>query len=124
MSSLYYEKRVDEAMEHWHEDGRWEAAYPVPGLPAAVEGREALREMFAGLVALAERIEVHGQRFHQTGDPGVAFVEERMTIDLADGYRYDNRIVMRLTFRDGLIAEMVEYADPGETRALLEKLAG
>ena len=123
MSSLYYAKRVGEALSHWADNARWEAAYPVEGLPAVVEGREALTQMFAALVSAAENVEVHDVRFHQTADPDVAFVEERMVIDLVGGGGYENRIAMRVTFRDGQIAEMLEYADPRETQALLDSLA-
>jgi ketosteroid isomerase-like protein len=87
-----------------------------------VEGRAAVTRMFAGLIAAAERIEVDDVRFHQTEDPDVAFIEEHMVIDLTDGGRYENRIVMRVTFRDGLIAEMLEYADPRPTEELLRRL--
>lgn len=118
MSSLYYAKRVDDAMALWDEHARWEAVYPVEGLPSVVEGRAALTEFFAGLASLAERIEVQDQVFHQTANPNVAFVEELMVLDLVDGGRYENRIVMRLTFRDGLIAEMVEYSGPRENSQL------
>jgi hypothetical protein len=78
----YYAKRVEDALAHWHEDARWEAAYTVTGLPGVVEVRAALTEMIAGLVAIAERVEVHDVRFNQTDDPDVAFIEERMTLDL------------------------------------------
>ena len=122
MSSLYHAKRVEDALAYWHEDARYEAAFPVAGLPAVVEGRAALTEMFAALVSLAERIEVRDRRFHQTGDPDVAFVEERFIADLAGGGRYDNRTVMRITFRDGLIAEMLEYAGQHENEALLGRI--
>jgi ketosteroid isomerase-like protein len=122
MSSLYYAKRVEESLAEWHEDARWEAVYPVAGLPSVVEGRAALTQMFAGMAAAAERIEVHDVRFHQTEDLDVAFVEERMVIDLAGGGRYENRIVMRVRFRDGLIAEMLEYSGPRETEELIRRL--
>jgi ketosteroid isomerase-like protein len=121
-SSLYYAKRVEESLAWWHDEARWEGAYPLAGLPSVVEGRAALTRMFAGLIAAAERIEVDDVRFHQTEDPDVAFIEEHMVIDLTDGGRYENRIVMRVTFRDGLIAEMLEYADPRPTEELLRRL--
>jgi ketosteroid isomerase-like protein len=121
-SEHYYAKRVDESLAHWHEDARYEAVYPVEGLPQVVEGRAELTQMFAGLVTFAERIAVEDVRFHQTDDPDVVFIEERMVIDLVDGGRYENRVAMRVTFRDGLIAEMLEYAGPRETEELLRRL--
>jgi ketosteroid isomerase-like protein len=108
-SALLYARRIEEFLAFWHEDARYEGAYPVEGLPAVLEGRAALGEMFAGFGAVAERIEVHEVRFHQIDDPDVAIVEERMVVDLVDGGRYENRLIIRVTFRDGLIAEMLEY---------------
>ena len=107
--ALLYGGHIDEFIEYWQPDGRFEAAYPVAGLPAVVEGREALAAVFGGLGALATRIEVRDVRFHHTADPDVAFVEELMVADLVGGGRYENRLVIRVTFRDGLIAEMFEY---------------
>jgi ketosteroid isomerase-like protein len=108
-SALLYDKRLEEFLAYWHEDARYEVAYPVEGVPPVVEGHAALGELFAAFTAAAERIEVHDVRFHQTDDPEVAFVEERMTADLVDGGRYENSLVIRVTFRNGLIAEMHEY---------------
>ena len=48
-------------------------------------------------------------RLHQTDDPDVVFVEEHMTADLHDGGSYENDLVIRVTFRDGLIHDMFEY---------------
>ena len=107
--ALLYAGRIEEFLEYWQPDGRFEGAYPVAGLPAVVEGREALGAVFGGLTALTTTIAVHDVHFHQTGDPDVAFVEERMTADLVGGGRYENRLAIRVTFRDGLIAEMFEY---------------
>jgi ketosteroid isomerase-like protein len=120
-SQAFYEGRVEESMAHWHEDARWETVYPVDGLPAVVEGRAALTQTFAGMAALAERIEVRDVSFHQTADPDVLFIEELMVADLRGGGHYENRIAMRVSFRDGKIAAMLEYAGPRETEALLRQ---
>ena len=117
-----YEGRLEEFLEHWTEDGRYEVAYPVGDLPAAVQGRDALRALFAGFGAAATAIAVHDVRFHQTDDPDVAFVEERMVAELADGGRYENRLAIRVTFRDGAIAEMFEYYGEAAHERLLRRL--
>jgi ketosteroid isomerase-like protein len=117
-----YAKRLDEVLTYWHEDARYEVAYPIDGFPAVVEGRAALAEIFAGFIAAAERIEVHDVRFHQTDDPDIAIVEERMVADLIDGGRYENRLVIRVTFRDGLLAELLEYYGYREHEELLRRL--
>jgi ketosteroid isomerase-like protein len=121
-SALLYDKRLDEFLAYWHEDARYEVAYPVEGFPPVVEGRAALGELFAGFTAAAERIQVDDVRFHQTDDPNVAFVEERMTADLVDGGSYENSLVIRVTFRDGLIAEMHEYYGQRAHEELLVRL--
>lgn len=52
---------------------------------------------------------MHDVRFHQTDDPAVAIIEERMVTELVPGVRHENRFILRVTFRDGLISEMLEY---------------
>lgn len=121
-SALLYGKRIGEFLAYWHEDARYEVAYPVAGFPAVVEGRAALGELFAGFAAAATRIEVTDVRFHQTDDPDVAFVEERMVAELVGGGTYENRLVIRVTFRDGLLAEMHEYYGQHAHEQLLRRL--
>jgi ketosteroid isomerase-like protein len=121
-SAALHAKRLDEFLAFWHEDGRYEVAYPIGGMPPVLEGHASLAQVFAGFCAAAERIQVHEVRFHQTDDPDVAFVEERMVIDLVDGGRYENRLVIRATFRDGLIAELFEYYGERRHEELLQRL--
>ncbi|HYC82202.1 MAG TPA: nuclear transport factor 2 family protein [Solirubrobacterales bacterium] len=121
-STSLYDNRIDEFLAYWHEDARYEVAYPIGDFPAVVEGRAALGELFASFAAASERLEVHDVRFHQTDDPQVAFVEERMVAELVGGGRYENRLVIRVTFRDGLIAEMCEYYGQRAHEELLVRL--
>ena len=84
-SRLLYAGRIEEFVQYWTPDASYEAALPVPGLPAVITGRDALRAAFSALVASASSISVHDVVLHQTADPDVAFVEERMTARLTDG---------------------------------------
>jgi ketosteroid isomerase-like protein len=104
-----YAGDIEEFLRHWTDGARYAVAFPVDGLPAVVEGKEAFRALFGGFAAAAERIAVTDVRFHQTEDPDVAFVEERMEADLHSGARYENTLAIRVTFRDGLIHEIFEY---------------
>jgi ketosteroid isomerase-like protein len=113
---------VDAFMTHWCEDGRYEAALPVAGLPAVLTGHQALHAAFAGLIAGARSIAVHDFQFHQTDDPAVAIVEERMVAEVVTGSRYENRFVIRVTFQDGRIADMVEYYGQFAHQELLRNL--
>ena len=117
-----YAGDIEEFLAHWTAEPRYSVAYPVVGIPPSVEGRDQFRALFGGFGAAATSIEVHDVRFHQTDDPDVAFVEERMVADLADGGRYENRLVIRATFRDGLIAELFEYYGEGAHAAMLGRL--
>ncbi len=104
-----YAGRIEEFLACWTEDATYTVAYPVEGLPESVSGQDALRTMFGGLGAFARSITVSDVRFHQTDDPDVAIVEERMVAELHNGYRYDNRLIIRVRFRGGSIHEMFEY---------------
>ncbi|TMR95570.1 nuclear transport factor 2 family protein [Nonomuraea basaltis] len=121
-SKLLYAGDIDEFINHWCDDASYEAALPVAGLPAVITGREALHAAFSGMVAGARSIVVHDVLFHQTDDPEVAIVEERMVATLADGWSYENRLIMRVTFRDGRIAGMLEYYGQFAHQELLRKL--
>jgi len=118
-----YAGDIDAFLECWHEDARYEVVYPVAGSPPLVQGRAALREMFTGFAALATTIAVHDVEFHQTTDPGVAFVQERMVAELHDGGHYENQLCIRVTFRDGLIASMLEYYGQDAHTELLRRIA-
>jgi len=91
-------------------------------MPAAVQGHDALRALFGGFGAAAASIEVQDVTFHQTEDPNVAIVEEQMTAVLHDGSHYENRLIIRVTFRDGLIATMFEYYGEKAHENLLRRL--
>ncbi|WP_371779261.1 nuclear transport factor 2 family protein [Streptosporangium subroseum] len=121
-SRLLYAGQIDEFVGHWCEDASYEAALPVPGLPAVITGHEALHAAFSGLVAGARSIAAHDVRFHQTDDPDVAIIEERLVAELADGSGYENRFIIRVTFRDGRIADMLEYYGQFAHQDLLRRL--
>jgi ketosteroid isomerase-like protein len=121
-AAALYAGRMDEFLADWHHDAAYEVAYPVDGAPARVQGHDALLALFSRFTAAAERIRVEDVRFHQTDDPDVAFVEERMRVDLRDGWRYENRLVLRVTFREGRIAEIVEYYGERVHAELLRRL--
>jgi ketosteroid isomerase-like protein len=121
-SRLLYAGRIEEFLGYWHRDASYEVAYPIPGMPAAVQGDDALRALFGGFGAAAASIEVQDVTFHQTEDPNVAIVEEQMTAVLHDGSHYENRLIIRVTFRDGLIATMFEYYGEKAHENLLHRL--
>jgi ketosteroid isomerase-like protein len=118
-----YAGDIDTFLGHWTPDGRYEVAYPVAGLPPVVEGHAGLGGLFTGFTAVAASLRVDNVRFHATADPDVAFVEEHMTAELHDGYRYENDLCLRVTFRDGRIASIFEYYGQGAHEDLARRLA-
>jgi ketosteroid isomerase-like protein len=87
-----------------------------------VEGHAQLRELFTGFGTLAVSIAVDDVRFHPTTDHDVVFVEEHMTAELRDGGTYENDLCLRVTFRDGRIAEIFEYYGERAHAALIERV--
>lgn len=108
-SRLLYSGRIEEFLTYWHADAHYEVAYPVKGMPAVIQGHDALRMVFGGFDAAATSIGVHDVTFHQTDDPQVVIVQERMVAELHGGERYENLLIIVVAFRDGLIARMFEY---------------
>jgi ketosteroid isomerase-like protein len=104
-----YAHQLEDFLAYWSDDARYEGAYTVAGQPVVVEGREALAQMFGGLLAAMTTITIKDFTFHQTDDPEVAFIEERMVSEVADGTTYENRFAIRVRFRDGRIVEMLDY---------------
>jgi ketosteroid isomerase-like protein len=104
-----YTGDLEAFLGYWTPDARYEVAYPVAGLPTSVEGRDQLGEMFGAFGAAARSIEVHDVQLHQTDNPDVIFVEERMVVELQNGQRYENRLAIRVTFKGSQIHRMFEY---------------
>jgi ketosteroid isomerase-like protein len=117
-----YAGDVDQFLTHWTSSPRYAVAYPVDGIPAVVEGRDEFRALFGGFAAAASTIEVHDVRFHQTDDPRVAIVEERMVAELHNGFRYENLLIIRVSFLDGLISDMFEYYGEIAHQAMLRSV--
>ena len=104
-----YTGDIDTFLGHWQPDGRYEVAYPVAGLPAVSRATRRCASCSPASAASPRSIRVENVRFHATADPDVAFVEEHMTAELHDGSLYENDLCLRVTFRDGRLAEIFEY---------------
>lgn len=118
-----YSGDIDGFLSHWTSEPRYRVAYPVDGFPSAVEGTDQFRSLFGGFAAAAEQIVITGVTIHQTDDPDVVIVEEHMAAVLHDGSRYDNDLIIRVTFRDGLIHDMFEYYGQIAHQQLAQRLA-
>jgi ketosteroid isomerase-like protein len=122
-SRLLYRGEIDEFLDLWTPDARYEVAYPTTGIPAVVQGKDAMRALFRGLTSAATSIEVQDVHFHQTIDPQVAIVQHRIVAALHGGGHYENLMIIQVTFRDGLIAQAFEYYGQQAHQDLLQQLA-
>jgi ketosteroid isomerase-like protein len=122
-SAALYAGDIESFLGYWEPDGRYEVAYPVAGVPPVIEGHDAMRQVFTGFASLADWIRVDDVRFHATVDPDVAFVEEHMSAQLTGGGRYENDLCMRVTFRNGRIAEIFEYYGDRAHEELVQRFA-
>lgn len=117
-----YAGDIESFLAHWSLEPCYSVAYPVDGLPSEVRGRDQLRALFSGFTAAAQRIDVTDVHLHQTDDPDVVFVEEHMVADLHDGSRYENDVVIRVVFQDGLLHQMHEYYGQVAHQQLADRL--
>jgi ketosteroid isomerase-like protein len=115
---------IEEFLSHWTASPHYAVAYPVQGMPPEIEGRDQFRAVFGGFGSAAKQIEVHDVRFHQTDDPDVVIVEQRLVAELVGGGTYENLLAMRVTFQDGLISDMYEYYGQVAHQALADRLGG
>lgn len=118
-----YSGDIDGFLAHWTSEPRYRVAYPVDGFPAAVEGREQFRALFGGFASAAKTITVTNVVMHQTDVPDIVLVEEHMVAELHDGARYENDLIIRVTFRDGLIHDMFEYYGQAAHQQLAHRLS-
>ena len=123
-SAALYAGQVEESLAYWDDDARYEVAYPIEGMPAVVEGHAALVQLFAGFCGAAgARIEgCATSASTRRTMPMSPSSRSGCSPSLVDGGRYENRLVLRVTFRDGLIAEVFEYYGERRHEELLHRL--
>ncbi len=86
----------------------------LPGMPARLEGREAIREHARHLMALPLRLEdFEVAELYQTQDPEVVIVEMRTTATVTTtGRSFTATSIQILRIRDGQIVLFRDFADP------------
>ena len=105
-----YAGDIEEFLAHWTAEPRYSVAYPVDGIPPTVEGRDQFRALFGGFGAAAD-----------PASRSTTCASTRPTTPTSRSSRsawsptssaagsYENLLAIRVTFRDGLIADMYEY---------------
>jgi uncharacterized protein len=95
-------------------DGVIEAPFAPPGVPARLEGREAIREYSRRVVASPLRLEVYEvAELYQTQDPEVVIVETRAKGTLTTtGQSFATTSIQILRIREGQIVLFRDFANP------------
>jgi uncharacterized protein len=104
-------------------DAVWEAPFSgPPGVPARLEGREAIREYSRQVVASPVRLEDYEvAELYQTQDPEVVIVEMRGNGTVTTtGQSFAATSIQILRIRDGQIVLVRDFANP----RLLEQVIG
>jgi ketosteroid isomerase-like protein len=112
-------RRFADALELWTGDARIVLVGASNAATPVVLDREAMLATWQGLGAALAETTACVERFHQTDDPAVAFVERRMEGVLRTGTAIALWSLDRVTFRDGRIAELREHVDPREHERLM-----
>ncbi|GAA4639588.1 nuclear transport factor 2 family protein [Actinoallomurus vinaceus] len=92
-------------------DGVIEMPFAVDGIPARLEGREAIREFSARAATMPfEIIDLRTVQFHQTADPEVVIVEiESVARVTTTGETFEAPCIQVFRIRDGRILLFRDY---------------
>jgi hypothetical protein len=95
----------------------------LPGMPARLAGREAIREHTRHLLALPLRLESFDvAELYQTQDPEVVIVEMRTTATVTTtGQSFTATSIQILRIRDGQIVLFRDFPDPRVPDGVLEE---
>jgi uncharacterized protein len=110
---LLSQKRMDEWLKLWAEDGVQDMPYSPKGFPKRVEGKAAVAKHYSALPTSVGRMEFPDLKIYPTTDPNKFFVEFRGEIEvLATKKPYNNTYAGLFKFRDGKVTLFREYFDP------------
>ncbi|KAB8332166.1 nuclear transport factor 2 family protein [Scytonema tolypothrichoides VB-61278] len=110
---LLSQKRMDEWLKLWADDGVQDMPYSPAGFPKRVEGKAAVAKHYSALPTSVGRMVFPDLRIYPTTDPNTFFVEFRGEIEvLATKKPYNNTYAGLFKFRDGKVVLFREYYDP------------
>jgi hypothetical protein len=110
---LLSQKRMDEWLKLWAEDGVQDMPFSPKGFPKRVEGKAAVAKHYSALPTSVGRMVFPDLKIYPTTDPNTFFVEFRGEIEvLATKKPYNNTYAGLFKFRDGKVTLFREYFDP------------
>lgn len=110
---LLSQKRLEDWIELWAEDGVQDMPFSPPGFPKRVEGKAAIAEHYSSLPTSVGKMIFPDLTIYPMLDPNSLFVEYRGEIEvLATGKPYNNTYGGLFRFCGGKIQLFREYYDP------------
>ncbi|MUG98722.1 hypothetical protein F7734_43105 [Scytonema sp. UIC 10036] len=110
---LLSQKRMNEWLQLWADDGVQDMPYSPAGFPKRVEGKAAVAKHYSSLPTSVGRMVFPDLKIYPTTDPNTFFVEFRGEIEvLATKKPYNNTYGGLFKFRDGKVILFREYYDP------------
>jgi ketosteroid isomerase-like protein len=110
-NALFAPKRLQEWSLLFQPHCRFEVAYPLPPMPAVLEGRDQLLGAIGGLADAVGEVRIDNEKLHHTLNPEIVISEHRLRVQLLNGDLYQNRYISIIELRDGLIAAVKEFYD-------------
>ncbi len=107
----------------WHADGRYVVAFPLPGMPASLDGRDTIVAVMRGMLDRIGAMRFTDAVVHETTTPGVFFVEYLLHVDVPNAPTYRNRVCARIHVDEGQVTEVLEYYDPAAYQRFIAGLA-
>jgi uncharacterized protein len=105
-------------------DAVFEIPFTVPGMPARIEGREAIRDHLAQRWSRRDQLRVHGVYpvVYDTSDPELFFVENDVDMTRPDGIRSRARTSVNVVrVRDGKVVLFRDYMDTARLANLVRE---
>jgi uncharacterized protein len=117
---LLSEKRMEEWLQLWHENGKQDMPYSPKGFPKIVEGKTAIApkarliaKHYSALPTSVGKMEFPDLKIYPTNDPNTLWVEFNGEIEvLATKKQYNNNYAGLFQFRDRKVILFREYYNP------------
>jgi ketosteroid isomerase-like protein len=99
-AALFAARRCEEWGALWRPEGRFVIAYPLPGMPARLEGRTAIVDTMRPLGAAVASIAITDPVVTSVADGDQCFVEYAIVADVPGKQPYRNQIISKITLQD------------------------
>ena len=114
MFNAMTEKDLEKWLSFWDDEGIQFIPYSPEGFPKKVEGKEALREVYRGLLAGYGKLTFTHIEIDALADPNQVMVKWGVDIELlGNDTPYQNELIGTFEFQQGKVTRLTEYFNPG-----------